>query len=50
MSTNTSVSDTLSALWERMNPVEPSVGYLVKLMIACLSIMALGGLIGHFWI
>ncbi|WP_285803647.1 hypothetical protein [Ponticoccus alexandrii] len=40
----------LTALWERMNPVEPSIGYLVKTMIVCLSIMALGGLIGHFWI
>ncbi|MBN7783892.1 hypothetical protein JYP51_03115 [Ponticoccus gilvus] len=50
MSSNISVSNALTALWERMNPVEPSIGYLVKLMIACLSVMALGGLIGHFWI
>lgn len=50
MSIGTQMYDTLSTLWARMNPVEPSTGYLVKLMAACLAVMALGWLIGHFWV
>ncbi|MEQ9448853.1 MAG: hypothetical protein RLN70_08085 [Rhodospirillaceae bacterium] len=44
------MTGSLTVLWERMNPVEPTIGYLVRMMIICLSIMAIGGLIGHFWI
>lgn len=40
------MSDILAALWQRLNPSEPSPAYLVRFMAAAVVVFVLAWLIG----